>query len=75
MKSERRLRIKTMVVVLAMVMCANAGDLMLKRGMSQIGPVRLSLTGLSDAFGLTVTNGISDRLPGELYDGIELCGL
>jgi uncharacterized membrane protein len=58
MKSERRLRIKTMVVVLAMVMCANAGDLMLKRGMSQIGPVQLSLTGLSDAFGLTVTNGM-----------------
>jgi uncharacterized membrane protein len=58
MKSERRLRIKTMVVVLAMVMCANAGDLMLKRGMSQIGPVQLSLTGLSDAFDLTVTNGM-----------------
>jgi uncharacterized membrane protein len=45
-------------MVLAMVVCANAGDLMLKRGMSQIGPVQLSLAGLSHAFQLTVTNGI-----------------
>jgi uncharacterized membrane protein len=58
MKSERRLRIKTMVVVLAMVVCANAGDLMLKRGMSQIGPVQFSRTGLSEALRLTVTNGM-----------------
>src|SRR5258708_3775336 len=41
MASERRLRIKTLVMVLAMVVCANAGDLMLKRGMSQIGGLQL----------------------------------
>jgi uncharacterized membrane protein len=57
MPSERRLRIKTLVMVLAMVVCANAGDLMLKRGMSQNGAVVLSLAGLAHAFRLTVTNG------------------
>src|SRR5260370_22432957 len=57
MASERRLRIKTLVMVLAMVACANAGDLMLKRGMSQIGAVELTAPGLAQAFRLTVTNG------------------
>ena len=37
MATEGRLRIKTLVMVCAMVVCANAGDLMLKRGMLQIG--------------------------------------
>jgi len=44
-------------MVLAMVVCANAGDLMLKRGMSQIGAVQLTAPGLAHAFRLTVTNG------------------
>jgi uncharacterized membrane protein len=44
-------------MVLAMVVCANVGDLMLKRGMSQIGAVQLTMPGLSHAFRLTVTNG------------------
>jgi uncharacterized membrane protein len=57
MASERRLRIKTLVMVLAMVVCANAGDLMLKRGMSQIGAVELTPAGLAHAFRLTVTSG------------------
>jgi drug/metabolite transporter (DMT)-like permease len=57
MASERRLRIKTLVMVLAMVVCANAGDLTLKRGMSQIGAVQLTASGLAQAFRLTVTNG------------------
>ena len=57
MASERRLRIKTLVMVLAMVVCANAGDLMLKRGMSQVGAVQLTASGLAHAFRLTVTNG------------------
>jgi uncharacterized membrane protein len=56
MASEKRLRIKTLVMVLAMVVCANAGDLLLKRGMSGIGPVQLTLRGVSDAFRLTVSN-------------------
>jgi uncharacterized membrane protein len=57
MASERRLRIKTLVMVLAMVVCANAGDLLLKRGMSENGAVQLTGPGLSHAFRLTVTNG------------------
>ena len=57
MSSERRLRLKTLIMVLAMVVCANAGDLMLKRGMSQIGPVQLTASGVAQTFRLTVTSG------------------
>jgi len=57
MSSERRLRIKTLVMILCMVACANIGDLMLKRGMMQIGAVQLSFPGLAHAFRLTVTSG------------------
>ena len=57
MASERRLRIKTLVMVLSMVVCANVGDLMLKRGMSQIGAVEISASGLAHAFRMTVASG------------------
>jgi uncharacterized membrane protein len=57
MHYEHRLRFKTLVVILVMVVCANVGDLMLKRGMSRIGAVPLSFAGLGHAFVLTVTNG------------------
>src|SRR6202051_4097855 len=57
MRSGLRLRIKTFVMILMMVACANAGDLMLKRGMTKIGAVQLSLPGLQHAFLLTVTSG------------------
>lgn len=57
MASERRLRIKTLLMVLAMVVCANAGDLLLKRGMSQIGAVELTAHGIAQAFRLTVVSG------------------
>jgi drug/metabolite transporter (DMT)-like permease len=43
-------------MVLLLVLCANAGDLMLKRGMSQIGAVSLSWAGLEHALNLTVHN-------------------
>jgi uncharacterized membrane protein len=56
MGRESRVRIKTLVVILVMVLCANVGDLMLKRGMTQIGAVALSPAGLEHAFLLTVTN-------------------
>ena len=56
MPSEKRLRIKTLVMVFAMVVCANVGDLLLKRGMVQIGAVELTLHGIAQAFRLTVTN-------------------
>lgn len=57
MATEGRLRIKTLALVCAMVVCANAGDLLLKRAMLQIGAVQLSAAGLSHAFRMTVTNG------------------
>ena len=57
MGHELRVRIKTLVMILVMVLCANVGDLMLKRGMTQIGSVVLSPAGLEHAFLLTVTNG------------------
>lgn len=56
MASERRLRIKTLVVVLVMIVCANAGDLLLKRGMARIGPVKLTVDGMSRAFRETLTS-------------------
>ena len=49
MASERRLRIKTLIMVLAMVACAAIGDLLLKRGMSEAGAVHFTATGLSHA--------------------------
>ena len=54
MASEKRLRIKTLVMVLAMVVCANAGDLLLKYGMAKVGAVALTPHGLSQAFWQTV---------------------
>lgn len=56
MGHESRLRFKTLVMVLAMVVCANVGDLLLKRGMSSIGEVQFTAAGLSHAFRLTVSN-------------------
>lgn len=57
MTHHHRLRIKTLLMVLLMVVCANIGDLMLKRGMLQIGAVQVSVEGIKHAFRLTVTNG------------------
>jgi uncharacterized membrane protein len=57
MKHEHRLRIKTLLVVLLMVVCANAGDLMLKRGMLQIGAVQISSLGIWQALLSTTHNG------------------
>jgi len=57
MASEKRLRIKTLVMVLAMVVCANVGDLLLKRGMTEIGAVGISASALSRALWMTVTSG------------------
>jgi uncharacterized membrane protein len=58
MGRQSRLRVKTLFMVLAMVVCANAGDLLLKRGMTSIGAVEFTGSGLAHAFQLTVTNPI-----------------
>jgi uncharacterized membrane protein len=55
---EHRLRFKTMFMVLLMVVCASAGDLLLKRGMSQMGEVHMTLAGLWHAFLYTLQNPI-----------------
>ena len=57
MSREHRLRFKTLVMVLLMVVCANTGDLMLKRGMSQIGEVTISFSGLLHTFVVTLHSG------------------
>lgn len=57
MNPEHRLRIKTLLVVLVMVLCANLGDLMLKRGMLQIGAVQISAPGIWHALLSTIHNG------------------
>ena len=56
MPHELRIRIKTIVMILLMVVCANVGDLLLKRGMTQIGAVQISWLGLQHAFLGTVTS-------------------
>ncbi|MEQ1884205.1 MAG: EamA family transporter [Bryobacteraceae bacterium] len=56
MHSEHKLRVKTLILVLALVVCANVGDLTLKRGMTEIGAVELSAAGIARAFPLTLTN-------------------
>lgn len=57
MSGEHKLRLKTLLVVLLMVVCANVGDLMLKRGMLQIGAVHVSLSGVWQALLSTIHNG------------------
>ena len=54
MHRDHRLRLKTFLMILVMVSCANAGDLLLKRGMMQIGNVPLTSVGLQHASLATV---------------------
>jgi len=57
MASEKRLRIKTLIMVLAMVVCAVTGDLLLKRGMSELGAVHFTLWALAQALQQMATSG------------------
>ena len=56
MSQEHRLRFKTLVMVLLMMVCANTGDLMLALGMKQIGHVQISVSGLQHALWMTIQN-------------------
>jgi drug/metabolite transporter (DMT)-like permease len=58
MSKERKVRIKTLLVALVMVTCANTGDLLLKRGMSRIGAVEISVVGLSQALRMAMLNPV-----------------
>jgi drug/metabolite transporter (DMT)-like permease len=57
MGHERRLRIKTLVMVSAMVVCATIGDLLLKRGMETIGAVAMTPEGAWLAFRMSMSSG------------------
>lgn len=57
MSHEHWLRLKTLLMVLLMVVCANLGDLMLKRGMLEIGAVQISPSGVWQALLSTIHNG------------------
>ena len=57
MTTDQRVRYKTLFMVSLMVVSANLGDLMLKRGMVQIGSVEMSLSGLWRALISTAHNG------------------
>ena len=56
MANERKVRLKTLMMVLALVACANIGDLTMKRGMTEIGAVDLTAAGLAHSLWLSVTN-------------------
>jgi uncharacterized membrane protein len=56
MSREHKVRIKTLLVVLVMVLCANVGDLLLKSGMTRVGSVEISLHGLSHTLRLAMLN-------------------
>jgi drug/metabolite transporter (DMT)-like permease len=56
MSHERKLRLKTLIMVFAMMVCATTGDSLLKRGMSEIGPVALTRGGLFQAFQLAMSS-------------------
>lgn len=56
MSSEHRLRLKTLAMVFVMVACANAGDVLLKHGMNQIGVVQFTAAGLQHAFWATISS-------------------
>jgi drug/metabolite transporter (DMT)-like permease len=57
MSNERKLRVKTLIMVFAMVVCATTGDSLLKHGMTQIGPVTLSHEGLLHSFRAAMSSG------------------
>ena len=56
MRGDQKVRIKTILVVLVMVLCANVGDLLLKRGMTHVGAVEISAEGLTQTLRLAMFN-------------------
>ncbi len=56
MSRDHKVRIKTILVVLVMVLCANVGDLLLKRGMTRVGTVEISTAGLTQTLRLAMFN-------------------
>ncbi len=57
MSNERKLRVKTLIMVFAMVVCGTTGDSLLKHGMTQIGAVTLTYAALFQAFRAAMSSG------------------
>jgi uncharacterized membrane protein len=56
MSHERKLRLKTLLMVFAMMVCATTGDSLLKHGMTEIGPVSLSHGALFEGLRMAMTS-------------------
>ena len=56
MSGDHKVRIKTLLVVLVMVLCANVGDLLLKSGMTQVGSAEISTASLLETLRLAMFN-------------------
>lgn len=57
MSNERKLRVKTLVTVFVMVVCATTGDSVMKHGMTQIGPVSLTQAGIIHGLSAAMSSG------------------
>jgi uncharacterized membrane protein len=57
MSNERKLRVKTLVTVFVMVVCATTGDSLMKHGMTQIGPVSLTQSGIIHGLRAAMSSG------------------
>jgi uncharacterized membrane protein len=57
MSNERKLRVKTLVTVFVMVVCATTGDSLMKHGMTQIGPVSLTQAGIIHGLSAAMSSG------------------
>jgi uncharacterized membrane protein len=56
MSHEHKVRLRTLIMVVMMVACINVGEILLKSGMTHIGKVALTPTGLLRAFQMTIEN-------------------
>lgn len=54
MSRDHKVRVKTLLVVLVMVLCANVGDLLLKSGMTQVGSAEISTASLLETLRLAM---------------------
>ncbi|MGB2625799.1 MAG: hypothetical protein WAK20_03360 [Candidatus Acidiferrum sp.] len=54
MSRDHKVRVKTLLVVLVMVLCANIGDLLLKSGMTQVGSAEISTASLLETLRLAM---------------------
>jgi uncharacterized membrane protein len=57
MSNERKLRVKTLVTVFVMVVCATTGDSLMKHAMTQVGPVTLTQSGIIHGLSAAMSSG------------------